>query len=81
MVDAVGKGDGEGRSEAMARNRKTLWRLVAILVGFWILMGLIFGPAYFKRLGARWYVGDCKQKGGCWDPKEGRCEMDPARCP
>jgi hypothetical protein len=71
----------EGRERAPDRNRKTLWRLVGILVIFWTLIALIFGPTYFRRLGAFWYVGDCKKQGGCWDARAGRCETDPAKCP
>jgi hypothetical protein len=63
------------------KNRRLLWRLLGILAAFWLVMGVVFGPKYFRKMGASWYVNACKEQGGCWDVEAARCQTDRSKCP
>lgn len=71
-VESVGDANG---------NRRLLWRLLGILAVFWLLMGVVFGPTYFRKMGASRYVKACKEQGGCWDVDAARCQTDRSKCP
>lgn len=63
-------------SATAARNRKTLWRIVLAVVVFWVIAAAILRPAYLRNIGKAWLQNKCQDRGGCWNAREGHCEVD-----
>lgn len=64
-----------------AKNRKTLRRIVLAVALFWLIAGVLIGPAFVRKIGGFWMEDKCLERDGCWDAKTGRCETeDRSRC-
>lgn len=61
---------------AAAKNRKTLWRIIAAVIVFWAMAAAILRPTYLRNIGKAWLQNKCQDRGGCWNAGEGHCELD-----